>query len=437
VATSPRTFDSESVAARALHIEQVDHLLKLQKWAQKINSILDLDQLIDQIASDVACELGCVETNLYLHDDERGELEVAGVHGCTVHGKGTRLKVGEQGMVGYVAATGKMRYAPDVRLDPYYIPCEQTTLSEVAIPLLVERKLVGVFTASHHELNAFQPEQLRLMHGLCNHIAVAVHNARRFQHERQERERMRRDAEEARAMQQELLPKASPYIPGFEITGLSVPAGEVGGDWYDFIPFDDGCWGLVLADVSGKGTAAALLMSATRAMLRSLAQTCSGPAEVLGRLDRLMVNDFPCGKFVTMVFAVLNPATRTLTFSSAGHLRPLLVDGQGARFLDSERGMPLGLGSGDFSELTISLTPGSRFVLYSDGITEAIGPGTVGPVAIAPGAAAPGYDDYGPDRLRKHVLRPQASSESILADVRQFANGSGLHDDATVIFVKA
>jgi len=432
VATSPRTYDSESVAARGLQIEQVDHLLKLQKWAQKINSILDLDQLIDQIATDVACELGCVETNLYLHDDERGELEVAAVHGCTAHGKGTRLKVGTEGMVGYVAGTGKMRYAPDVRLDPYYIPCEQSTRSEVAIPLLVERKLVGVFTASHHELNAFPPAQLRLMQGLCNHIAVAVHNARRFQQERQERERMRRDAEEARAIQQALLPKASPYIPGFAISGLSVPAGEVGGDWYDFIPFDDGCWGLVLADVSGKGTAAALLMSATRAMLRSLAQACSGPGEVLGRLDRLMVNDFPCGRFVTMILAVLDPKTRTLTFSSAGHLRPLFVDGQGAHFLDSERGMPLGLGSGDFSELTVSLTKGSRFVLYSDGITEAVGCSTDDGAA-----AAVADDEYGPDRLREHVLRPEASTETILADVRRFANGSGLHDDATVIFVKA
>jgi phosphoserine phosphatase RsbU/P len=325
-----------------------------------------------------------------------------------------------------------MRYAPDVRLDPYYIPCEESTRSEVAIPLLVERKLVGVFTASHHNLNAFPPEQLRLMQGLCNHIAVAVHNARRFQQERQERERMRRDAEEARAIQQALLPKASPYIPGFAISGLSVPAGEVGGDWYDFIPFDDGCWGLVLADVSGKGTAAALLMSATRAMLRSLAQTCSGPGEVLGRLDRLMVDDFPCGRFVTMIFAVLNPKTRTLTFSSAGHLRPLFVDGQGAHFLDSERGMPLGLGSGDFSELTVSLTKGSRFVLYSDGITEAVGRSTNGRAATAVAD-----DEYGSDRLREHVLRSDASTETILADVRKFANGSGLHDDATVIFVKA
>lgn len=373
MATMPRPVVSvtEPVSVRPAPFEQVEHLLKLQKWSRKITSILDLDELIDHVVNDVSCAFGCVETNLYLHDADRGELEAAGVHGCMLHEKGSRLKVGKEGMVGYVAETLQMRYAPDVRKDPYYIACQESTLSEVAIPLLMDGKLVGVFSASHHELDGFPREQLKMLQGLCDHLAVAVHNARRFQHERDERKRMSVEEREARVIQQALLPKSSPYIPGFCISGLSIPAGAVGGDWYDFISFDDGCWGLVLADVSGKGTAAALLMSATRGMLRSLAQTCSGPGEVLTRLNRLLVEDFPSGRFVTMLLAVLNPSTRTLTFSSAGHLRPLLVDEQGARFLDSERGMPLGLGTGEFSESQVKLSEGSRLVFYSDGITEA------------------------------------------------------------------
>jgi sigma-B regulation protein RsbU (phosphoserine phosphatase) len=418
----PRPVVADPVSVRPVHPEQVEHLLKLQKWSRKITSILDLDELIDHVVNDVSCAFGCVETNLYLHDEDHGELEAAGIHGCKVHEKGSRLKVGKKGMVGYVASTLQMRYAPDVRKDPYYVACQESTRSEVAIPLLVDGKLVGVFSASHHDLDAFPREQLRMLQGLCDHLAVAVRNARRFQHERHERERMSQEECEARVIQQALLPKSSPYIPGFAISGLSIPAGAVGGDWYDFISFDDGCWGLVLADVSGKGTAAALLMSATRGMLRSLAQTCSGPGEVLTRLNRLLVEDFPCGRFVTMLFAVLNPSTRTLTFSSAGHLRPLLVDKQGARFLDSERGMPLGLGTGEFSESQVQFSEGSRLVFYSDGITE----------------ATDGSDEeYGAERMRDHVLQPEASADSILADVRSFANGEGLHDDATVIFVKA
>jgi phosphoserine phosphatase RsbU/P len=418
----PAITATDPVSVRPVQIEQVEHLQKLQKWSRKITSILDLDELIDHVVNDVSCAFGCVETNLYLHDAERGELEAAGVHGCTSHGKGERYKIGTEGMVGYVASTLQMRYAPDVRKDQYYIGCEESTLSEVAIPLLVDGKLVGVFSASHHELDAFPREQLRMLQGLCDHLAVAVHNARRFQHERHERERMSQEEREARIIQQALLPKCSPYIPGFAISGLSIPAGAVGGDWYDFIPFDDGCWGLVLADVSGKGTAAALLMSATRGMLRSLAQTCTGPGEVLTKLNRLLVEDFPSGRFVTMLLAVLNPSARTLTFSSAGHLRPLLVDEQGAHFLDSERGMPLGLGTGEFSESQVHLSEGAQLVFYSDGITE----------------ATDGSDEeYGAERMRDHVLQPDACAETILADVRNFANGEGLHDDATVIFVKA
>ena len=422
MATSVPITRSNYPAPRDLQFDQVEDLLKLQKAAQKITSILDLDQLIDKVVHEIASSFGCLEANIYLHDEPRAELILAGVCGCTSHEKGQTLKIGKDGMVGQVAATGKMRYAPDVRRDPYYIACEESTLSEVAIPLVVDNRLVGVFTASHPELNAFPPEQLRLLQALCSHVAVAVQNARLFQRERQERERMSREAHEARVIQQALLPKSSPYVPGFAISGLSIPAGAVGGDWYDFIPLSDGKWGLVLADVSGKGTAAALLMSATRGMLRSLAEAGCGPGEVLVRLNDLMVQDFPSGKFVTMVYAVLDPASRKLTFANAGHLRPLLVTNNGARFLDTDRGMPLGLAAGGFSEVEIDLSADSRLVFYSDGITE---------------AAEASEEEYGPARLENHVVGTNASPESILEDVRSFVNGAGLQDDATVIFIKA
>lgn len=422
MAAIPNPAQISSVIDRSLQSGQIDDLLKLQEWIPKITSILDLDVLIDQIVNHVSCAFGCIEANLYLHDEERSELELACVCGCTLHGKGHRLKVGIDGMVGRVAATGEMHYAPDVRIDPYYFACEESTLSEVAIPLIVEGKLVGVFSASHSELDAFPPEQLKLLQALCSHIAIAVRNCRRFRAEQQERQRMSREGDEARIIQQALLPKASPYIPGFAISGLSVPAGDIGGDWYDFIPFSDGCWGLVLADVSGKGTAAALLMSATRAMLRSLTDTCSSPAETLSKLNKLMVEDFPSGRFVTLIYAILDPKNRMLKFASAGHLAPLLVEGDRARFLQSDAGTPLGLSKTSFSESEIHLKEGSQLVLYSDGITEAAG-----------------FDDeeYGPERLREHVLKPQASSDSILTDVRRYVNGAGLQDDATVIFVRA
>jgi sigma-B regulation protein RsbU (phosphoserine phosphatase) len=400
--------------------EQVEDLQRVQKAAQQITSILDLDQLIENVVNEVAHSFGCLEAAIYLHDQERHEMVMAGVHGCTARDKGFRLKIGTEGMVGYVASTGQMRYAPDVRTDQYYIGCENSTLSEVAIPLHVGERLIGVFTASHPELDAFPRQQLRILQALCDHVAVAVDNARRFRSERAEREVLDRDADEARIIQQALLPKSSPYVPGFAISGLSVPARAVGGDWYDFISFPDGRWGLVLADVSGKGTAAALLMSATRGMLRSLAEACCTPGEVLTKLNRLLVDDFPAGKFVTMVYAVLNPVTRTVTFANAGHLLPLLIDDTGEHFLDTERGLPLGLSCGDYSETHVTLTEGSKLLFYSDGITE---------------AANGDEEEYGLCRLAEHAAKPDASAISIVDDVRSFANGAGVRDDATVVFV--
>jgi sigma-B regulation protein RsbU (phosphoserine phosphatase) len=410
--------------ARLLDLDQVEDLLKLQKAAQKISSILDLDQLVDKVVNEIARSFGCLDSDIYLHNEERGELLLVCAHGCTgceLHGPGHSLKIGK-GMVGYVASTGQMHYAPDVRQDPYYIGCEESTLSEVAIPLHVEGQLVGVFTASHTELNAFDPCQLRLLQALCSDVAVAVHNARRFQQEQQQREQMTREAREARVIQQALLPKTSPSIPGFTVSGLSIPVGAVGGDWYDFIPMDKGRWGLVLADVSGKGTAAALLMSATRGILRSLVEAACTPGEVLAKLNRLLVEDFPAGRFVTMVYAVLDPAKRTLTFANAGHPRPLLITGRSAQFLDVERGIPLGLGPSEFSEVEVKLPADSRIVFYSDGITE---------------AGNPADEEYGLARLQEHFLRTDASAESLLDDVRSFADGSGLRDDASVILVKS
>jgi len=422
VSTTPFTdFGFSSPPLPETPAQRLAELVRLQKFAQRITSTLDIEELVPRIVDEVASSLGCVEINIYLRDPEQSGFVLAGVRGCSMYGKGHRLEVGS-GMVGHVAATGKMHYAPDVTLDPYYVSCEPDTRSEVAIPLQREGDLVGVFTASHCELDAFCSDQLRLLQGLCAHVAVAVHNAQRFGDEREQRERMSREAEEARSIQQALLPRTSPLIPGFRVSGLTVPAGSVGGDWYDFIPLGDGRWGLVLADVSGKGTAAALLMSATRGMLRSLAQTGSGPAEVLTRLNNMMIDDFPCGRFVTMVYAELDPSSRVLRIACAGHLAPLLVDPSGHRWINHEHGLPLGISISKFSETAVTLGEHSRIAFYSDGITEA---------AIDSG------EEYGPERLLAHMQSPDITPEGLLADVRKFASGTGLRDDATVILVGA
>ena len=425
MATTPRSefdFGSQFSSEAAVTL-RIAELIRLQKSAQRITSTLNLDEIVERLVHEVSDSLDAVEINLYLRDSEQNELVLAGVCGCTMFCRGHHLEIGKQGMAGHVAATRKMHYAPDVRLDPYYIACEPTTRSEVAIPLEVDGELVGVFSASHHDLDAFCETQLRLLQGLCSHVAVAVQNARVFHLEQKQREKMTREAEEARTIQQALLPRTSPLIPGFVVSGLSLPAGAIGGDWYDFIPLPEGRWGLVLADVSGKGTAAALLMSATRGMLRSLATIGSGPGEVLTRLNNMLLEDFPDGRFVTMVYAELDPQKRTLRLANAGHLAPLLIDlaePSGYRWIQSEQGLPLGIATSKFSETEIKLNPNSRVAFYSDGITE---------------AELDSGEEYGPERLLAHVQSPDFSPEGLLKDVKKFVNGAGLRDDATVILV--
>ena len=400
--------------------EDSEGLLLLHRAAREMGSILDLELLIERIVHDVSRWFGILEANIYLR--EGTDMSLAAVHGCSLHRKGHTLQPGV-GIVGHVALTGRMHYAPDVRVDPYYIPCEPDTRSEVGIPLTINGEVIGVFTAAHPDIDAFCAEKLQLLQALGCHIEVAVQNARLFRQQRLMRERADREAQEARQIQEALFPKSSPLVPGYRITGFSVPAGAVGGDWYDFIPLSKGRWGLVLADASGKGTAAALMMSAARGILRSLAENCTQPGEVLDCLNRLLLNDFPIGRFVTMLYAVLDPAAHTLIIANAGHPWPLLANGDAARVISGENGLPIGFAQEKFPQTRVDLAPGSRVLFFSDGISE---------------AENSNGEDYANRRLPQ-LLNSQREicAEKVLDDVRAFAAGHGLQDDATAIVVQA
>src|SRR5262249_7604002 len=222
-------------------------------------------------------------------------------------------------MVGHVSATGETRYAPDVRLDPYYADRESSTLSEVDIPLISRGKVIGVLDAQSPSLNGFSAEQIELLCALADNLAIAVENARLFRQERLEKERALREQDEARRIQRSLLPDADPVIPGYSVDGVCLERDAVGGDWYDFLHLDTERWGLALGDVCGKGMAAALLMAATRSLLRRAAAATTSPAEVLTRLNESILRDMPEGRFVTMVYVVLDVKTGVVTLANAGH----------------------------------------------------------------------------------------------------------------------
>jgi sigma-B regulation protein RsbU (phosphoserine phosphatase) len=394
-------------------LDQVRSLMLLNEAAQTISSILDLNQLIDSIVNEVAVKFGCVETSMWLTDEAAQEMVLHGVQGCTVNHKGTRLKIGEEGMIGHVAETGRMCYAPDVRLDPYYIACEPGMMAELDLPLLWEGRVIGVFSAVSPEVDGFSQKQIALLQKLMNHISVAVHHARLFSQDRAERE-------EAHRIQQALFPKASPLVEGYRIDGHCSPAGAVGGDWYDYITLADGKLGLVLADVSGKGMAAAMLMSATRGVLRSLAMTLSSPAQVLAALNRFLVSDLPPEKFVTMVYAVLDPKNHTFTYANAGHPLPVLLNGTVPEPVESCSGLPLGLVHCDYEDVTFAIPPHSKLLVYSDGISEATDRDGI---------------EFGVERLQACAAEQAFTARDIVNELCLYSYACPLADDATLVMV--
>jgi sigma-B regulation protein RsbU (phosphoserine phosphatase) len=399
----------------------VQVLMKLQRTAPLITSALDLDVLLDRVVNDIAASIGCVEVSVWLRDPELDDMVLHGVRGCTAFKKGEHLQIGRRGMVGHVASTGRLHYASDVRIDPYYVACEPDTRSAVSVPLKVDNAVIGVLAVDHKQTNAFSEDQLQVFEALAGHVAVAIENARLFRCERMQRERMEQEAEDARAVQQALFLKAVPLIPGFAFETAWHPAGAVAGDWFDLIDLGDARCGIVLADVSGKGMPAALLMSATRAILRSLVKLDPSPGRTLAQLNQTLLEDFPIGKFVTMIYAVLDANTRTITVASAGHLRPLLMETM-CSFLDVETGMPLGLGVSVYPECTITLNPGTRLLFYTDGITEAMNVSG---------------EEYGAARLVEHFVHPDACVERLIEEVRRFGHGSDHTDDATAVLIRS
>jgi len=205
------------IPARVSSCEFTQVLMKLQRATYLIASTLDLDALLERVVNDIASSLGNVEVSVWLRADDADEMVLRGTRGCSKFCKGDRLRMGRQGMVGYVAATGKMRYAPDVRKDPYYIACEPDTLSEVTIPLKADGRVIGVLSVDHCQLDAYSPDQLKVLQAIAGHVAIAIENARVYKSEREQRERLQRESAEARAIQEALFLKPVPLIPGFAL----------------------------------------------------------------------------------------------------------------------------------------------------------------------------------------------------------------------------
>jgi serine phosphatase RsbU (regulator of sigma subunit)/anti-sigma regulatory factor (Ser/Thr protein kinase) len=297
---------------------------------------------------------------------------------------------------------------------------------KLAIPLISQGELIGVLNLGPRlSEQEYSSDDRKLLDNLAGQAAPALRVGQLVREQEAEamtRQRYEQELEVARLIQSHFLPKVLPDLPGWQIAACYQPAREVGGDFYDVIPLPDGRFGFVVGDVTDKGVPAALVMSATRSLLRAAAQRLVEPGEVLERANEQLCPDMPEKMFVTCLYGVLDPTTGHLRFANAGHDLPYVKTAHGVVELRA-RGMPLGLMAGmSYEEREIVLEPGDSVLLHSDGVVE---------------AHDPDRGMFGFPRLMQTVADSpsgQALIDRVLSDLDEFTGpGAVQEDDITMV----
>jgi len=294
------------------------------------------------------------------------------------------------------------------------------------VPIVSQGRSLGILNVATDEWQFLTASDLQLLSAVGAQIGVALERARLYDLAEAQRARMQRELDMAREVQAGLLPSRLPRLPGFSLAADWRSAREVAGDFYDIFPLADGRWGLVVADVSDKGAPAALYMAMVRSLIRATAEQTSGPAEVLRQVNRALSAQSSAEMFVTVFYAVLDPTTRRLTYTNAGHDRPLVRRASPDARIEQlpGGGLPLGMfGEVRLADATLTLAPGDVLVAYTDGLTEAFN--------------ADG-EMFGDERLLQTVRAlPTASAkellEAIMAHVTTFTGGAPQSDDITLL----
>ncbi len=290
--------------------------------------------------------------------------------------------------------------------------------ADLLMPVFSDDEVLGVLRLAPKPAGQeYGREDLKFLIALGEQVGI-VANQFRLRHERQE-------SEYALDIQQGLLPREIPQIPGFTIAGAWQPARTVGGDYYDVFKLSETELALVVADVSGKGMAAALLMSNLQATVKAYATSESSPKDLCGKVNRAICNSITVGKFITFFYAVLDSAGRRLTYINAGHNPPLIARQDGSCLKLETGGAVLGvIADGSYEQASIDLLPGDRLVMFTDGTTE---------------AADSNGEELGEERLIALLRENPAAAaadlrDAIMRSVTQFCR-EDFADDATLLTV--
>ncbi len=422
--------------APAAALTEAEKLRLLLEITRKISRSLNLEEVLAQVMDTLASLIPYDAAGIYIirrdpHATDGGASSLI-FHAEAVRGYDIeelmelRLKLGE-GLIGWVAQTGEGVAVPDVRADKRYVNARRETHSEVVAPIISNDEVIGVFDLESDELSAYTEDDKQLLMLLASQVAIIVEKA--MLHEQLvEKKRLEAQLEVARQVQLALLPESDPVMDGFDISAYNFSTEEVSGDYYDFVkPYEDHL-GLVIADVSGKGVPASLLMAFLRASLRAAIHTGYAPNVAASKVNYLLWESIEPHQFVTAFYGMLDSTNRTLAFVNAGHNPLLILGGDGSvRFIE-RGGLPLGLFKDTrYYEYYLPIDSGQVLVLYTDGATE---------------ATNLEGEEYGRDRLVNAVRasrhRPARDMiDYIYNEIFEWSGGRGAGDDVTFVIIKA
>jgi phosphoserine phosphatase RsbU/P len=433
LAPFPLVGDADPVPASLFvsYPEQASTLSLLYEVSREITSILDREELLRRVAHRVKKLVNYHVFSVMLWNENTQLLEsVFGLrYGDAIPSRFT-LPL-HQGITGISAGERRTIRVADTLNDPRYIQCEAGVVvrSELVVPLLLQDRLIGVLDLESTDPNAFTAEHERMLATLGSYIAIALENARLYEGARESERRLQTDLATAREIQRGLLPTGAREVPGLELAAAYAPARELGGDFYDFLPYGQGRLAMALGDVSGKGTAAALFASLAIGIVREhIVEHPCPPAEMLRMLNSRLYSAHFDSRFIATLFSVYDASTRRLTISNGGGPYPLLVR-DGAVQSVRVAGIPLGLfPDTKYDEVTLELVPGDTVLFASDGILEAFNAD---------------LEEFGADRLDAVLsgVSPDQSAEEIAALILTATDdysGAGVipSDDRTLLVLR-
>jgi sigma-B regulation protein RsbU (phosphoserine phosphatase) len=405
---------------------QAQTLQVLNEISRELTSILNLDQLLARVGELFSRVIDYQMFSILLLDEPTQTLQ---------HRFSLRFKENIQlkhdiplgrGLVGAAAAERRTIIAPDVQKDSRYIQLNPETRSELCVPLIYKDTLIGVLDLENTRRNYFNEDNTRTVETLAAQIAIAIENARLYERIQKEERRLEQDLTMAREVQQHLLPPACPTLVNAEVAAKFVPAYTLGGDIFDFLEYSGGRTALLVGDVSGKGAPAALFAALVGGIIRSTATAEPMPSEMLTAINVALNERRIEARYVSVAYAIWDDEERTMHLANSGQPRPIYCHGGRTEIVEST-GLPLGLlEDAEYDEVTIHAKPGDVFVLFSDGIVDALNSKD---------------EQFGRKRIEEVVAKSCDRSadeivKAIFGAVKAHSNGVAVFDDETVVVLK-